>query len=405
MFAENEEQKTENVAPVETEDEILNKYETADPEIDATVDEDILLSDKQDDASKKSDNVEKALADRKEENEDKEESKKEEEKDDNYQEKVVQEQRKEVESNDIEREKKVEDEKKAENNMEVEEEKETEKLDTSVESSVTLPDEEDAERMVVDETEEASSNNNSLRLLNLDSVTKDLKDTVDTEDLLQVTSVKEADAANDVSSSSSTSSEKDDSEEMVDPSVDDSNERDDDNDDLIDRPCESLECTEDILDIEENNPLGVEVSEEMDKDYENLLNSEKQNQLCEELESENVNKENNLLSHLETVDSSKTEKIVCNGDASILESDKPNKKISVADDKSDFCESNENENKATESVTDKNAENPLSAHGLQSFVQNGICGKFKHLYLYFILKARGCNKHFMKPNCRDAFQI
>lgn len=219
---ENETQKTEmasSALTAEAEDEILNKFDTSENVSDCAIDEDALLNEK-------------------------------------HNEPVLEEQKTEEptppESCDSE-------EKKDEENV------------TKV---GTEPDVESSKTPVEAQAEDEISS--SLSATN--SVSKDVKDTMDTEDLLQVTSVKEADGSNE----NSDSSEKDESEDVT---MDDCNEREeDDNEELADRPAENGDgdCG-DVMDFEENTiPLSGEVSEEMDKDYENLLNTEKENAEKEE---------------------------------------------------------------------------------------------------------------------------
>lgn len=244
------------------------------------------------------------------------------------------------------------------------EEKIVDKTDEAEASAVVL--ENGIEDMNVEKSQDTSTDNsNSVKLRDLESVTKDLKDTVDTEDLLQLTSVKEADAANETSSSSS--SEKDDSEEAAEQSVDDIVERDDENDDLIDRH-ESMDCG-DMMDIEENNSLGVEVSEEMNKDYENLLNSEKKNELSKNLENDNTEKANNI-EKIEKSDESnnKSDTLICNGDASTLEKDALNDKVG-SDDK--LCVSGAQE----KDVGNTNITSDKTIESYESNLQNKHQGK------------------------------
>lgn len=254
MFVENETQKTDKTASsesLETEEEILDKFAIVEPEPSAAVDEDALLNEKQKDIvlKEKETNNDEAAPVSNCEDASKDVTKEIEQKT---------EKKDHTEKGDV-------SEKEDTNQSE---EKEDSKMDQVAQSEKESN--LDTVQMDTDDLIEESTRPDDA----LNTVSKDFKDTMDTEDLLQVTSVKEADAANE--NSSSASSEKDDLEESVDPSNEDTNEREeDDNEELIERPPEGVDCG-DMVDIEENNPLGDEVSEEMNKDYENLLNSEKE---------------------------------------------------------------------------------------------------------------------------------
>lgn len=214
---------------------------------------------------------------------------------------------------------------------------------------------------------------NASRVSQLDSVTKELKDTLDTEDLLQVTSVKEADAENDISSGSS--SDKEDLEDTADPSIEDTIERDDDNED--DRPSESMDCG-DMMDIEENNPLGVEVSEEMDKDYENLLNSEKNNELSEPAQNADIKME----IEKEVEDNSERDKVPKTDDNLIGDGDANGPAKLESDSKvntSDNSHTIENRNACDDAIKTINEENPAT----HSESSDQVHGKFKRLIKAF----------------------
>lgn len=252
-FIENETQKTDKAASserLETEEEILNKFDNAEPQSDVAVDEDALLNEKQEETVLKTNdtNNDETAPIPSCEDASKDATTKIEEETEDSNKKYVSEKEDTNEKKDI-------------NGSEKETSTNTVQMDTD------------------NRVEENTDSSQPDKINGMNTVSNDFKDTMDTEDLLQVTSVKEADVANE--NSSSASSEKDDLEESVDPSNDDTNEReDDDNEELIERPSEGADCG-DMVDIEENNPLGDEVSEEMDKDYENLLNSEKESAAAE----------------------------------------------------------------------------------------------------------------------------
>lgn len=445
LILEKDNQKTDSDSTTanltaDSEEEILNRFDTAEPDIDSAIDEDALLNDKQDDIPKQNKRIEEAVnnANVPEDVTEKEEI---EQKKIEETEKVVinepesncmldtkrmevEEDLEQLSENIKEDSEKLpgsveedseklsgnrkEDPKKLPGNMEEDPQKLPGNMEgesgNMEEDSETLPGnvEEDPEKVSgnndldelydedsnVDESEQLRRSNNADRLRNLESVTKDLKDTVDTEDLLQVTDVKEADANE---SSSSSSSEKDDSEEAAEQSLDDNNERDYDNDDLIDRPSESMDCG-DMMDIEENNPLGVEVSEEMDKDYENLLNSEKSNELSKELENANTENESNEENVAESIveKNSKSNKVVCNGDASTAEKKALNEKINN-DDEAHISETQGTADVSTDTVTDETTQAPhLSC--TESILHNETCGKFT--FLTFLIIERSSNGTF-----------
>lgn len=141
-----------------------------------------------------------------------------------------------------------------------------------------------------------------------ESVEKNLKETMDLEDLLQVTNVKEVnddmevpdnekdDASNE--NSSSASSEKDDNEEMdtaIDKYIDDI-----DPDEADDKLLKD-ECI-DAVDIEENSPLAEELNMEVEKEYQNLLSQENDNSAKISVSecATNISHENEKLNHVDS---------------------------------------------------------------------------------------------------------